>query len=68
MQGYVNETAKVLHCRFVMLTTLKVRTVIYDGDADYILNYQGVEAMVGYQMSCEDRLDILLGGCIANAV
>jgi len=23
-----------------------VRTVIYDGDADYILNYIGVEAMV----------------------
>ncbi|KAF8591653.1 serine carboxypeptidase [Ramaria rubella] len=23
-----------------------VRTIIYDGDADYILNYQGVEAMV----------------------
>ncbi|KAF8802183.1 serine carboxypeptidase [Phlegmacium glaucopus] len=23
-----------------------IRTVIYDGDADYILNYQGVEAMV----------------------
>jgi carboxypeptidase C (cathepsin A) len=23
-----------------------VRTVIYDGDADYILNYFGVEAMV----------------------
>ncbi|KAI5114875.1 hypothetical protein M0805_006247, partial [Coniferiporia weirii] len=24
-----------------------VRTVIYDGDADYILNFKGVEAMVG---------------------
>ena len=23
-----------------------VRTVVYDGDADYILNYIGVEAMV----------------------
>ncbi|KAF8513531.1 serine carboxypeptidase [Gautieria morchelliformis] len=23
-----------------------VRTIVYDGDADYILNYQGVEAMV----------------------
>lgn len=23
-----------------------VRTIIYDGDADYILNYQGVEAMI----------------------
>jgi hypothetical protein len=23
-----------------------VRTVIYDGDADYICNYMGVEAMV----------------------
>ncbi|KZT08027.1 serine carboxypeptidase [Laetiporus sulphureus 93-53] len=25
-----------------------VRTVIYDGDADYILNYKGVEAMVAH--------------------
>jgi hypothetical protein len=23
-----------------------VRTLIFDGDADYILNYKGVEAMV----------------------
>ena len=34
-----------------------VRTVIYDGDADYILNFMGVEAMVGYCLVPE--VDIL---------
>jgi hypothetical protein len=29
-----------------MVINSGVRTVIYDGDADYILNYIGVEAMV----------------------
>lgn len=29
-----------------MVINSGVRTVIYDGDADYILNYFGVEAMV----------------------
>jgi carboxypeptidase C (cathepsin A) len=27
-----------------------VRTLIYDGDADYILNYVGVEAMVRFAL------------------
>jgi carboxypeptidase C (cathepsin A) len=29
-----------------MVINAGVRTVIYDGDADYICNYMGVEAMV----------------------
>ena len=29
-----------------MVINSGVRTVVYDGDADYILNYIGVEAMV----------------------
>lgn len=33
-----------------------VRTVIYDGDADYILNFMGVEMMVSYLISPSDPL------------
>jgi hypothetical protein len=31
----------------LLLFYLQVRTIVYDGDADYILNFNGVEAMVG---------------------